>query len=239
MTTAATPPASTHRAHDARQQRAAGMPLSACRLRPRVRRPHGPDRARLLILSNDPEHDLRRAFWIVGAAADRPEAGDHEWHMSAEAAWAGPPPADDRASRVPHPTVRQLVGYDLRERPEARAVAPLAISWDHGRQSDEAGVVWYTDGSTLPLPTYCAALHHAATSLPEGINRALTWTAAPGCPFLQAEQRPETLPGNRRDDAARARIAMCVKLKRSPARDTQAVYALQLIEAWYRRRAAS
>ncbi len=241
MTTAATPPASTIRAPDARRQRASGLPLGACRLRPRIRRPHRPDRARLLVLSNDPDHDPRRPFWIVGAAADRPEGSDREWHMSAEAAWAGPPPADDRASRVPHPAVRQLVGYDLRERPEARAVGPLAISWDHGRQSDEAGVVWYTDGSTLPLPTYCAALQHAATSpaWKGSTPRALTWTAAPDCPFLQAEQRPETLPGNRRDNAARARIAMCVKLKRSPARDTQAVYARQLIEAWNRSRTAS
>ena len=226
MTTTVTPPASAPRPSDVRRQRAAGVPLNACRLRPRARRPHPPDRARLLVLSNDPDHDPRRPFWIIGLAADRPGESAHEWHMSAEAAWAGPPPGDDRASRIPHPAVRHLVGYDLRERSEAHAAAPLAISWDHGRQTDEAGVVWYSDGSTLALPTYCAVLHHAGARKTAEPPEPVAWTAAPDCPFLQAEQ-------------GGSRIAMCVRLKRAAARDAQAVSALRLIEAWNRSRAAS
>ena len=226
MTQTSTPPASAPQPSNARQQRAAGVRLSACRLRPRARRPHPPDRARLLVLSNNPDHDPRRPFWIVGVAADRPGENRREWHMSAEATWAGPPPADDRASRVPHPAVQQLVGYDLRERPEAHAAAPLAISWDHGRQTDEAGVVWYSDGSTLPLRTYCEVLHHAGARKTAEPLAPLTWTAAPGRAFLQAEQDGY-------------RVAMCVRLKRAAARDAQAVSALRLIEAWNRSRAAS
>ena len=222
MTTTSTPPASAPRPSDVRQQRAAGVPLSACRLRARAQRPHPPDRARLLFLSNDPDHDPRRPFWIVGALADRPGGSARDWHMSAEAAWAGPPPADDRASRIPHPAVQQLVGYDLRERPEAHAMAPLAVSWDHGRQTDEAGVVWYSDGSTLPLPAYCAVLHYAGAKNTAEPPERIAWTAAPGCPFLQAEQGGNAAP----------RIAMCVKLRRSIARDAQAVAALRLIDAW-------
>ena len=226
MTTAATPPAAARRPGDVRRRRAAGIPLNACRLRPRSRRPHPPDRARLVVLSNNPDHDLRRPFWIVGTAADRAGETGREWHMSAEAAWAGPPPADERVSRIPHPAVRQVVGYDLRERPEANAVAPIAISWNNGRQTDEAGVVWYSDGSTLPLPTYCEVLHHAGARKTAEPPKPLAWTTAPGCAFLQAEQGGQ-------------RIAMCVRLKRAAARDAQAVAALRLIETWNRSRAAS
>ena len=226
MTTTSTAPASAPRPSDVRRQRATGVPLKACRLRPQAQRPHPPDRARLLVLSNDPDHDPGRPFWIVGAAAARPGGTAREWHMSAEAAWAGPPPADSRASRIPHPAVRQLVGYDLRERPEAHAAAPLAISWDHGRQTDEAGVVWYSNGSTLPLRTYCAALHHARARKTAETPEGITWTAAPGSAFLQAEQGEQ-------------RLAMCVRLKRAATRDAQAVSALRLIETWNRSRAAS
>ena len=226
MTTASTPPAAAAQPSGVRRQRAAGMPLNACRLLPRAQRPHPPDRARLLVLSNDPDHDPRRPFWIVGWTADRPGGSAREWHMSAAAAWAGPPPADDRASRTPHPAVRQVVGYDLREQPEAQSAVPVAISWDHGRQTDEAGVVWYSDGSTLPLPTYCAVLHHAGARKTAEPPEPLTWTAAPGHAFLQAEQDGQ-------------RIAMCVRLKRARARDAQAVSALHLMEAWNRSRAAS
>ena len=110
-----------------------------------------------------------------------------------------------------------LAGRDARRRDDARTVVPLAVSWDRGNAAENAGVVWFSDGSTLPLQSYLALLHHtgarAEGAPPPG---TITWTAAPGWPLLQAE-----LDGQR--------IAALVRLKRSPGRDAEAVAALAAI----------
>ena len=196
-------------------QRAAGVPLSDYRPAPRQRRPHPPDRGRVIALSNDAAHDPRRPFWIVGHAADGPGGPDRRWHAAADALWAGEPPTDG-ATRIPHPAMRQLAGHDARAREGARPVVPVAVSWDHGKNADSAGVVWFSDGSTLPLESYLALLHHAGARAggapPQG---TVTWTAAPR--WLQAE-----LDG--------LRIAALVRLKRSPGRDAQACAAVAIID---------
>ena len=97
---------------------------------------------------------------------------------------------------------------------------PLAVSWDGGNAADNAGVVWFSDGSTLPLESYLALLHHAGARAGGAPPReTITWTAAPGWPLLQAE-------------LDQRRIAALVRLKRSPARDREAVEALTAIDEW-------
>ena len=198
-------------------RRAAGIPLSDYRPVPRQRRPQPPHRGRVIALSNNAEHDPRRPFWIVGHAADGPGGTDRRWHAAADALWTGEPPADG-ATRIPHPAMRQLAGHDARARDGARPVVPLAVSWDHGKDADSAGVVWFSNGSTLPLESYLALLHHAgaraAGAPPQG---TVTWTAAPRWPLLQAE----------RDGL---RIAALVHLKRSPRRNAQACAAVAIID---------
>ncbi|MCY4121750.1 MAG: hypothetical protein OXG72_12605 [Acidobacteria bacterium] len=199
-----------------RTERAAGIPLNRYRPAPRQRRPHPPDRGRVIALSNDARYDPRRPFWMVGDAADAPGEADRRWHAAADALWAGEPP-DDGASRIPAPAVRLLAGADTRRRENAQTIVPLAVSWDRGRAADSAGVVWFSDGSTLPLESYLALLHHAGARAggapPQG---TVTWTAAPGWPLLQAE-------------LDQRRIAALVRLKRSPGRDAEAVAALTAI----------
>ena len=202
-----------------RTERAGGVPLDRYRPTPRRRRPHPPDRGRVIALSNDARHDPRRAFWMVGDAADAAGDPDRRWHAAADALWAGEPP-DDGATRIPASAVRLLAGRDARGREDARTVVPLAVSWDHGKASETAGVVWFSDGATLPLESYLALLHHAGARAegapPQG---TITWTAAPGWPLLQAE-----LDGRR--------IAALVRLKRSPGRDAEALAALAAIDRW-------
>lgn len=198
-------------------ERASGIPLDRYRPTPRQRRPHPPDRGRVIALSNDAAHDPRRSFWMVGDAADAAGEPDRRWHAAADALWAGEPP-DDSATRIPAPAVRMLAGRDARRREDTRSVVPVAVSWDRGKAADSAGVVWFSDGSTLPLESYLALLHHAGARAggapPQGTT---TWTAAAGWPLLQAE-----LDGRR--------IAALVRLKRSPARDAEAVAALAAID---------
>ena len=199
-----------------RAERTAGIPFGRYRPTPRQRRPHPPDRRRVIALSNDALHDPRRPFWMVGDAADGPGEPDRRWHAAADALWAGEPP-DDGATRILSPAVRLLAGRDARRRNDAQAVVPLAVSWDRGKNAESAGVVWFSDGSTLPLESYLALLHHAGARAegapPQG---TITWTAAAGWPLLQAE-----LDGQR--------IAALVRLKRSPGRDAEAVTALAAI----------
>ena len=199
-------------------ERAAGIPLSRYRPVARQRRPHPPDRARVIAVSNDAAHDPRLPFWIVGQAADGPGEPDRPWHATAEALWAGDPP-DDGAIRIPHPAMRRLTGPDARRRDGARPVVPLAVSWDRGQAAESAGVVWFSDGSTLPLASYLALLHHAGAGANGAPRPAVTWTAAPRWHMLQAE----------RDGA---RIAALVRLKRAPARDAEAREAIAEIEHW-------
>ncbi len=195
-------------------RRAAGIPLNGYRPRPRTRRPHPPDRGRVIALSNDAAHDPRRPFWMVGDAADGPHEPDRRWHAAANALWAGEPPADG-ASRIAQPAIRVLAGHDARH-DGARPVVPLAVSWDHGKAADSAGVVWFSDGSTLPLDSYLALLHHAGARAGGAPPRGtVTWTAAPR--WLQAE-----LDG--------LRIAALVRLKRSPRRNAQACAAVATID---------
>jgi len=194
-------------------RRAAGIPLSDYRPRPRARRPGPPNRGHVIALSNDAAHDPRRPFWIIGDAADGPHEPDRRWHAAANALWAGEPPADG-ATRITHPGMRGLAGHDAR-RDGARPVVPLAVSWDHGRDADSAGVVWFSDGSTLPLESYLALLHHAGVRAGGAPPRGtVTWTAA--ARWLQAE-----LNG--------LRIAALVRLKRSPRRNAQACAAVAII----------
>ena len=202
-----------------RTERAAGIPLNGYHPTPRQRRPHPPDRGRVIALSNDARHDPRRPFWMVGDAADAAGEPDRRWHAAADALWAGEPP-DDGANRIPSPAIRLLAGRDARRREDARAIVPLAVSWDRGRAADNAGVLWFSDGSTLPLESYLALLHHAGARAegapPQG---TITWTAAASWPLLQAE-----LDGQR--------IAALVRLKRSPGRDAEAVAARAAIDEW-------
>ena len=204
-----------------RAERAAGIPLGRYRPAPRQRRPHPPDRGRVIALSNDAAHDPRRAFWMVGDAADAPGEPDRRWHAAADALWAGEPP-DDGATRIPAAAMRMLAGRDARRREDARTVVPLAVSWDRGKAADGAGVVWFSDGSTLPLESYLALLHHAGARAggapPQG---NITWTAAPQ--WLQAE-----LDGRR--------IAALVRLKRSAGREAEAGTARAAIDEWNARR---
>ena len=97
---------------------------------------------------------------------------------------------------------------------------PVAVSWDRGKAADNAGVVWFSDGSTLPLESYLALLHHAGACAggapPQG---TITWTATARWPLLQAE-----LDG--------LRIAALVRLKRSPGRDAEALGAAAAIDDW-------
>ena len=203
--------------------RAAGIPIGRYRPEPQRRRPHPPDRGRVIALSNDAAHDPRRPFWIVGYAADGPGKPDRAWHATAQALWAGDPP-DDGASRIPHPSLRQLAGDDARLRENAAPIVPLAVSWDRGQNSDNAGVVWFSDGSTLPLDSYLGLLHHAgATAAGAPPRGSITWTAAPRWPLLQAE-----LDGRR--------IAALVRLKRSARRNAEARTAMAAIGEWNARR---
>ena len=202
-------------------ERAGGVPLARYRPTPRQRRPHPADRGRVIALSNDAEHDPRRPFWMVGDAADAPEEPTRRWHASADALWAGEPP-DDGATRIPAPALRLLAGADARRRDGARTIVPLAVSWDRGSAADSAGVVWFSDGTTLPLESYLALLHHAgarAEGAPPQGN--ITWTAAPQ--WLQAE-----LDGQR--------IAALVRLKRSAGREAEAGTARAAIDEWNARR---
>jgi hypothetical protein len=203
-------------------ERAAGIPLSRYRPVPRQRRPHPRDRGRVIALSNDPAHDARRPFWIVGHAADGPDGPDRRWHASAGALWAGNPP-DDGATRIPHPAMRQLAGHDARRRDGAQPIVPLAVSWDRGTPDESAGVIWFSDGSTLPLTSHLALLHHAGADGSAAPHTGITWTAAPRWHSLQAE----------RDGL---RIAALVRLKRSPARDAEAHAAIGLVESHRRER---
>ena len=202
-----------------RTERASGIPLARYRPAPRRRRPHPPNRGRVIALSNDAGHDPRRAFWMVGDAADAAGEPDRHWHAAADALWAGEPP-DDGATLIPAPAIRMLAGRDARRRKNAREIVPLAVSWDHGNATDNAGVVWFSDGSTLPLESYLALLHHAGARAegapPQG---TITWTATPDWPLVQAE-----LDGRR--------IAALVRLKRSPGRDAEALAALAAIDRW-------
>ena len=201
-----------------RAERAAGIPLGRYRPTPRQRRPHPPDRGRVIALSNDAAHDPRRPFWMIGDASDAPGEPDRRWHAAADALWAGEPP-DDGATRIPAAAMRMLAGRDARRREDARAVVPLAVSWDRGKAAESAGVVWFSDGSTLPLESYLALLHHAgARAGGEPPQGTITWTAAPRWPLLQAE-----LDG--------LRIAALVRLKRSPERDAEALAARAAIDA--------
>ena len=156
---------------------------------------------------------------MVGDASDGAGEPDRRWHAAADALWAGEPP-DDGATRIPSPAVRMLAGRDARRREDARTVVPLAVSWDRGRAADSAGVVWFSDGSTLPLESYLALLQHAGARAegapPQG---TITWTAAAGWPLVQAE-----LDG--------LRIAALVRLKRSAGRDAEALAALAAIDDW-------
>lgn len=197
-----------------RAERAAGIPLARYRPEPARRRPHPPDRRQMIMLSNDAAHDPRRPFWIVGHAAEGPGEADRPWHASRYELWAGEPP-DDGAARMPHPCIRQLAGHDARHQ-GARPVVPRAVSWDHGATADSAGVVWFSDGSTLPLQSYLALLHHAgARASGEPPLGTVTWT--PARRWLQAE-----LDG--------VRIAALARLKRSAARDAQARTAMETID---------
>ena len=202
-----------------RTDRAGGIPLERYLPVPRQRRPHPPDRGRVIALSNDAAHDPRRAFWMVGDAADAAGEPDRRWHAAADALWAGEPP-EDGATRIPSPAVRMLAGRDARHRENARTIVPLAVSWDGGKAAESAGVVWFSDGSTLPLASYLALLHHAGARAEGAPPRGtITWTAAPGWPLLQAE-------------LDRRRIAALVRLKRSPGRDAEALTALAAIDEW-------
>ena len=201
-----------------RTGRAAGIPPDRWRATPRRRRPHPAGRWRLLQVSNDPAHDPRRPFWLVGRARDRRGNARREWHASAEAVWTGAPPAGDGASWVPSPALGLLVGEDLRGHPEACAILPVAISWDHGDEVMDAGVVWYDDGSTLPLETCCALLDHTGAGDGTDPFAGLSWTSAPGRPLVQAEHEG-------------TRVAMLVRLKRSAARDAEAAWAVGRIDA--------
>jgi len=202
-----------------RSERAAGVPLGRCRPAPRRRRPHPPDRGRVIALSNDTGYDPRRPFWMVGHAADAPDQPNRRWHAAADALWAGDPP-DDGATRIPSPAIRLLAGENASRREGAGPVVPLAVSWDHGERADSAGVVWFSDGSTLPLESYLALLHHAGAGAGGAPPRgSVTWTAAAGWPLLQAE-------------LDRRRIAALVRLKRSPRRDAQAAAAIAAIDEW-------
>ena len=201
-----------------RAERAAGVPLSRYRPVPRRRRPHPPDRGRVIALSNDAAHDPKLPFWVVGQAADGPDEPDRLWHATPEALWAGDPPADG-ATRIPHPAMRQLAGKDARRRDGARPVVPLAVSWDRGSTAESAGVIWFSDGSTLPLASYLALLHHAGAGADGVPYPAVTWTAAPHWQMLQAE-------------GDGLRIAALVRLKRSPGRDAEACEALAVIDHW-------
>lgn len=193
-------------------RRALGIPLALYRPKPRQRRPQPADRAQLILLSNDAAIDVRQPFWIVGDAVDGPDEPERPWHGTRDALWAGQPPDDD-ATRVPQPALGALAGHDAR-RDGAAPVVPLAISWDGGSARDTAGVIWFSDGSTLPLQSYLALLHHAGARAPgEAPAGALTWT--PARHWLQAE-----LDGRR--------IAALVRLRRAQARDAQARDALQI-----------
>lgn len=206
-----------------RAERAAGIPLGRYRPQPSQRTPHPPDRGRVIALSNDAAHDPRRPFWIVGRAADGPDDAGRPWHGTAETLWAGDPP-DDSATRIPHPALGQLAGHDARLRESSAPVTPLAVSWDRGKAADSPGVIWFSDGSTLPLPSYLALLHHAGARADGTPPRGtVTWTAAPRWPLLQAE-----LDGRR--------IAALVRLKRSAQRDAEARTAMAAIEEWNARR---
>ena len=197
-----------------RAERTAGIPLARYRPEPSERRPHPPDRGQVITLSNDAAHDPRRPFWIVGHAADGPGEADRPWHATRHELWAGNPP-DDCATHIPHPCIRQLAGHDAR-REGSKHIVPLAVSWDDGKAADSAGVVWFSDGSTLQLESYLALLHHAgARATGEPPHGTLTFT--PGRRWLQAE-----LDG--------VRIAALVRLKRSPRRDAQARAAAAMIQ---------
>lgn len=197
-----------------RAERAAGIPLARYRPAPSQRRPQPPDRGQVIRLSNDAAHDPRHPFWIVGRAADGPGETDRPWHATRHELWTGDPPDDD-ATRIPHPCLRQLAGHDAR-REGAGPVVPVAVSWDGGKAADSAGVVWFSDGSTLQLESYLALLHHAgARATGEPPRGTLTWT--PARRWLQAE-----LDG--------VRIAALVRLKRSPRRDGQARAAVAMID---------
>ena len=191
----------------ARAERAAGIPLGRYRPQPSQRTPHPPDRGRVIALSNDAAHDPRRPFWIVGRAADGPDDAGRPWHGTAETLWAGDPP-DDSATRIPHPALGQLAGHDARLRESSAPVTPLAVSWDRGKAADRTGVIWFSDGSTLPLPSYLALLHHAGARADGTPPRGtVTWdgrstlAAAAGRARRATDRRagaPETLGAARR-----------------------------------------
>ena len=116
--------------------------------------------------------------------------------------------------------MRMLTGRDARQRENAVTIVPLSVSWDRGKAADNAGVVWFSNGSTLPLESYVALLHHAGDRAGGAPPRGtITWTAAARWPLLQAE-----LDG--------LRIAALVRLKRSPERNAEALGAAAAIDDW-------
>ena len=167
-----------------RTERAAGIPIGPLPADSRSQRtPHPPDRDRVVVHSRTTPRTTPAAR--SGSSAAPPTAPNRpSGHGTPPRKRSGPetrPTTTRRAYRTRRSASSPDTTPDCAT--SSAPVTPLAVSWDRGKAADKVGVVWFSDGSTLPLASYLALLHHAGARADGTPPRGtVTWTAAPRWP---------------------------------------------------------